>query len=60
MDLALENEDDPLHANLENVQPSIHEWHNANNSAIKKLRDGIIILYRVTKEGSEEAAALID
>jgi hypothetical protein len=24
MDLALENEDDPLHANLENVQPSIH------------------------------------
>ena len=56
MELALQNEDDSLDANLEKVLPGIHQWHNANNSAIKKLEDGIVTLYRVTKEGFEEAA----
>ena len=34
---ALDSEEDPLDARLETVMPGVHQWHAANNSAVRQL-----------------------
>lgn len=38
---ALESESSPLDANLESVLPGVHQWHQANESALRQLASGI-------------------
>jgi len=44
MKVALETESSPLDANLESVLPGLHQWHTANNAALKRLQTDVTSL----------------
>jgi Transcriptional activator of glycolytic enzymes len=41
MKVALEQQDDPLDANLEKVLPGVHQWHQVNNNAVQRIAEDV-------------------
>jgi hypothetical protein len=51
MKMALENEDNPLDANLEKVIPGLHQWHQANHSELKNVKVSLEQVAEMMREG---------
>ena len=54
MRTALENEESPLDANLESVLPGVHQWHRANEAAVKSVHGRIDTLMETVKVGLKD------
>ena len=54
MRTALENERSPLDATLESVLPGVHQWHRANEAAVKRVHGHIDALMETVKEGLKD------
>ena len=51
---ALANEASPLDATLESVLPGVHQWHRANDAAVKTVGRRIDDIVEAVKEGLKE------
>jgi hypothetical protein len=56
MEHALQHEDSPLDANLEKVLPGMHQWHQANESAMTQLKTGVDTLGNKLESGLSQLA----
>jgi hypothetical protein len=56
---ALTTEDSPLDANLEKVLPGVHQWHQANESAMHQLKTGVVGLGEKLESGLLQLAEFL-